>query len=70
MEAWKFGEEAERAIDGPVMSLAESSDLGRLGVKLGFELPRRRSPVLLSQAQPSVVPPNLFCRRLPREWSS
>ena len=41
-DAWKVIEEAERAIDGPVMSLAESSDLGRLGVKLDFELPRRR----------------------------
>ena len=42
MDAWKARDEAERVIDGPVMSLAGSFDLGRLGVKLDFELPRRR----------------------------
>ena len=42
MDSWTARDEAERAIDGPVMSLAGSSDLGRLGCKLIFELPRRR----------------------------
>ena len=42
MDAWKPRDEAERAIDGPLMSLAGSFDLGHLGFKLVFELRRRR----------------------------
>ena len=38
MEAWKSRDEAERAIDGPViMSLTGSLDLLKLGFKRDFE---------------------------------